>query len=136
MYLNLLSDSLPWSDRLNYMGVGVLLGVAVVFGVLILLWLILEIFGKIAGRGKSEQPAAVSAPAPAPKKAPAPAPVPQAPAVPATQTASAGDDAIVAAITAALAVYLEAEGSQAPSINGFRVVSFKKVGTAAHWNQN
>ncbi|MBQ8287629.1 MAG: OadG family protein [Clostridia bacterium] len=133
MYLNLLSDSLSWGDRLNYMGIGVLLGMVVVFAVLILLWLILEIFGKIAGRGKSDKSAEKPAvPVPAPKAEPAPVAAP----VPAVQAVPTGDDAVVAAITAALAVYLEAQGPKAPSINGFRVVSFKKVGTAAHWNQN
>lgn len=141
MYLNLLSDSLSWGDRLNYMGIGVLLGMVVVFAVLILLWLILEIFGKIAGRGKSHKPGEKTTPVPEQKPAaPAVTPVAKAPTLaapaPVMQTTSAGDDAIVAAITAALAVYLEAQGPKAPSINGFRVVSFKKVGTAAHWNQN
>lgn len=147
MYLNLLSDSLPWGDRLNYMGIGVLLGMVVVFAVLILLWLILEIFGKIAGRGKSDKSAMQTTSAAAPAAAPVPKAEPAAPVAsaaqtvpvapaPAMQTSSAGDDAIVAAITAALAVYLEAQTPKAPSVNGFRVVSFKKVGTAAHWNQN
>ena len=131
MYLNLLSDTLPWGDRLNYMGIGVLLGVAVVFSVLILLWLILEIFGKIVGGKSAPAPKAAPAPVAAPAHAAAPAPVPAPVAA-----APMSDDAIVAAITAALAVYLEAEGPKAPSVNGFRVVSFKKVGTAAHWNQN
>ena len=36
MYLNLLSDSLSWGERLNYMGVGALLGMVVVFAVLAL----------------------------------------------------------------------------------------------------
>ena len=124
MVLNLLSDSLPWGDRLNFMGVGVLLGMVVIFAVLSLLWIILEISGKIASGGKS---AAKAAPAPAP--APTPAPAPVAP----VQT---DDAAIVAAITAALTVYMEAEGAKNSSVNGFRVVSFKKVGNAAHWNQN
>ena len=131
MYLNLLSDTLPWGDRLNYMGIGVLLGIVVVFAVLILLWLILEIFGKIVGGKSAPAPKAAPAPVAAPAHAAAPAPVPSPVAA-----APMSDDAIVAAITAALAVYLEAEGAKASSVNGFRVVSFKKVGTAAHWNQN
>ena len=126
MVLNLLSDTLPWGDRLNFMGVGVLLGMVVIFAVLGLLWIILEISGKIASGGK---PASKAAPAPAPVFAPAPVPAPAAP----VQT---DDEAVVAAITAALAVYLEAEGAKTSSVNGFRVVSFKKVGNAAHWNQN
>ena len=124
MYLNLLSDSLPWDDRLSYMGVGALMGMIVVFAVLALLWLILEIFGVVARRGQktSEQPApAPQVAAPAPKPEPVPA---------------QNDEEIVAAITAALAVYLEETKATTPSVSGFRVVSFKKVGSAAHWNQN
>jgi sodium pump decarboxylase gamma subunit len=133
MMLNLLSDTLSWGDQLNYMGIGVLMGIVVVFAVLILLWLILEVFGAVARRGQE---------VPAKPKVQAPAPVVETPAAPVQQTApmqqaaSAGDDEIVAAITAALAVYLEEAKASSPSINGFRVVSFKKVGTAAHWNQN
>ena len=123
MVLNLLSDTLTWGDRLNYMGTGVLMGVVVVFAVLALLWLILEIFGAVARRGQS---------APTASKVQAPAPVVEtAPVAPV-----ANDDEIVAAITAALAVYLEEAKASSPSVSGFRVVSFKKVGTAAHWNQN
>ena len=130
MMLNLLSDTLSWGDQLNYMGTGVLMGVVVVFAVLALLWLILEIFGAAARRGQSTP------------TAPAPTTVAKtAPAAPITQTVTAvpvvtSDDEIVAAITAALAVYLEEAKATSPTINGFRVVSFKKVGTAAHWNQN
>ena len=123
MYLNLLSDSLSLGDRFNYMWVGVLVGMLVVFSVLALLWLILEAFGAVARKGeKAAQPAPAVV-------APAPAPVPE--------TASTeNDEEIVAAITAALAVYMEEAKAANPSINGFRVVSFKKVGSAAHWNQN
>ena len=123
MYLNLLSDTLSWGDRLNYMWVGVLVGMLVVFSVLALLWLILEAFGAVARKRKK-----ADKPAPA-VVAPAPAPVPE--------TASTeNDEEIVAAITAALAVYMEEVKATNPSINGFRVVSFKKVGSTAHWNQN
>lgn len=132
MMLNLLSDTLGWGDRLNYMGIGVLMGIVVVFAVLILLWLILEIFGAVARRGQ-ETPAQPKVKAPAPVAEP----VPAAPVAPtATAPAVSNDDEIVAAITAALAVYLEEAKASSPSINGFRVVSFKKVGPAAHWNQN
>lgn len=136
MYLNLLSDSLSWGDRFNYMGIGVLLGVVVVFAVLALLWLILEVVGVIAKRGQtqSDEPKSEK---PAPKVVPE-APAPAVVETPVLQEESVvmSDDEIVAAITAALAVYLEEVGASAPSINGFRVVSFKKVGNAAHWNQN
>lgn len=124
MYMNLLSDSLSWNDRLSYMGVGALVGMLVVFAVLALLWLILELFGFIARRSKKSSEKAVPAPQPI-------TPVAEPEPVPATN-----DDEIVAAITAALAIYMEEAKAANPSINGFRVVSFKKVGSTAHWNQN
>lgn len=138
MYLNLLSDTLSWGDRFNYMGIGVLVGILVVFSVLALLWLILELFGAIARRGQTKSTAQKSEKL-APKAEPmTPAPVAPVVEAPVLQEESVvmSDDEIVAAITAALAVYLEEAGASAPSINGFRVVSFKKVGNAAHWNQN
>ena len=127
MVLNVLSDTLSWGDRLNYMGIGALMGMVVVFAVLALLWLILEIFGAVARRGQT-----APAKSKAQEVAPVMEPVPVAPVAP----VASNDDEIVAAITAALAVYLEEAKATSPSINGFRVVSFKKVGTAAHWNQN
>lgn len=138
MYLNLLSDSLSWGDRFNYMGIGVLLGLVVIFAVLALLWLILEVSGAIARLGQSK-PSSEKTEKPAPKTEVAtPAPAVSVAEMPSVQEAPVlmSDDEIVAAITAALAVYLEGEKATAPSINGFRVVSFKKVGNAAHWNQN
>lgn len=124
MYLNLLSDSLSWNDRLSYMGVGALMGMIVVFAVLALLWLILEVFGAVA-RSKDSAP-----------KQTAPAPQVTVPAPVAEPAPADNDEEIVAAITAALAIYMEEAKAANPSINGFRVVSFKKVGSAAHWNQN
>ena len=121
MYLNLLSDSLSWNDRLSYMGIGALMGMVVVFAVLALLWLILEVFGVVARNKPGQSAPASQVTEPAPVAEPAPA---------------ENDEEIVAAITAALAIYMEEAKATNPSINGFRVVSFKKVGSAAHWNQN
>ena len=123
MSWNLLSDTLSWGDRLNYVGTGVIMGMVVVFAVLILLWLILEAFGAFACRGQKKPAESAVAPTPL---ADEPAPV-----LPQTN-----DEEIVAAITAALSVYMEEAKASNPAIKGFRVVSFKKVGNAAHWNQN
>ncbi len=124
MYLNLLAESLSWDDRLSYIAIGVALGLVVVFAVLALLWAILAITGKVFGKSAN-----------APKAPKAVQTVESAPAV-TVAPAPAGDDAIVVAISAALAVYLETEGQNSSFAGGFRVVSFKKVGKAAHWNQN
>ena len=92
-----------------------LLGMGIVFSVLILIWIILAVFGKIATAGtKKEKSAAKAAPAPAP----APAPV------------AATDDAeLVAAITAAVSLCMEMP------VGSFRVVSFRKTNTKQAWNK-
>ena len=127
MVLNLLSDTLSWGDRFSYMGIGVVMGMVVIFAVLSLLWLILEAFGAVARRGQKK-------PVTAPAASAAPAAAPVTPA--AMPEADTNEEEIVAAITAALSVYMEEAKAANPSINGFRVVSFKKVGNSAHWNQN
>lgn len=45
------------------------------------------------------------------------------------------DQALVAAITAAVRVYLEAENGGKPLESGFRVVSFRRRGSG-HWNRS
>lgn len=101
-------------DRLTLGGSTLLLGMAMVFAVLGIIFIALQImraaFTKNAAKAKQE------------KKAEKPAqnvPVqPEEPAAPAT--AAADDTAIVAAIVAAISAYT----GKAPE--GFRVVSFKK----------
>lgn len=147
-FMILAAESISWSERFNYIGIGSLLGMGVVFAVLILLWLVLELFHLCfskAGNGKKKKAEKASEAAPAPVPAPAPAPAPAV--VEEVAPAATGDEGeLIAAITAALAIYLEGEAAVASSASssapvsqfasGFRVVSFKKVGNAAHWNQN
>lgn len=105
-----------WGDRVSMALNMVLRGIGTVFFVLALLWGILAIFSKVIHR---DQPKEITLkPVPAKKATPAPAPVAPAPA-PAPQT---DDAALVAAITAAVAAYLD----QSPT--SFRVVSFKRTG--------
>ena len=99
-----------------------LLGMGIVFSVLILIWIILAIFGKIATAGskpKKEKPA--------PKAAPAPAPAPAAPVAPAP--AASDDSELVAAITAAVSLCMDMP------VGSFRVVSFRKTNTKQAWNK-
>lgn len=137
MSFMILAESISWSDRLNYIGIGTLLGMGVIFAVLILLWLILELFHLCMSKatGKKTDKAAEE-----PVPEPAPVPVPVEEPVPVAETADDGE--LIAAITAAISVYLEGEAvavgpsaSVSQFASGFRVVSFKKVGSAAHWNQ-
>jgi sodium pump decarboxylase gamma subunit len=97
----------------------VVLGTGMVFAVLGLLWAILSVFklvftGATPKTEKKEQPT--------PQKA-EPVQTPE----PATD-----DGELVAVITAAVAAYMEAEGT-APA-GGFRVVSFTRVRGARPWN--
>ena len=110
---------------LSHTGVGML----IIFAVLAVIWVVLAVF-KLIFAGKSEKkitqaaaPEKKSEPA-APAKAPATAVA--APAAPATS-----DEEIVAAITAAITLMREADGTTGT----FRVVSFRRTGGARPWNQ-
>ena len=104
--------------RLKKAGLMIIQGLGMVFLVLAVLWLVLLIFKKVfykdpATAKKAEQPA------PAPVAAPAPT----------------SDDALVAAITAAVAAYIESDPALSSQFaGGFRVVSFKKKNGKASWN--
>ncbi len=117
-------------ERFAYAGQMLVLGIGMVFLVLAILWLVLIIFAKTMGG--AEKPAkaeklAKAEPKPAPKAAPAPVAAP-APA--------SSDDAIVAAITAAIAMTIESDPALASQFaGGFRVVSFKKKSGKNAWNR-
>lgn len=104
-------------DRISMVLDMLLRGVGTVFFVLALLWGILAIFSAVLHRGNDKTPAEskkVTRPAPAKKEKPAPAV--SAPVQPAEDTA------LIAAITAAVAAYLD------QPTTSFRVVSFKRTG--------
>lgn len=109
-----------WADRISMALEMLLRGMGVIFFVLALLWAILTIFSRIIHRNDpkpvTEKPSPVKQPAPSKKAAPVPTPVAPAPAP------VADDGALIAAITAAVAAYLD----QSPT--NFRVVSFKRTG--------
>ncbi len=118
------SGTEPLNSVAEKLEVGVqvlLLGMATVFAVLSVLWIVLALFRVIFYREnkpvkKSEAPA------------PAPIPAPVAESV----TPGADDTAIVAAITAAIAAFTADESGFE---GGFRVVSFKRKGNASPWNK-
>jgi len=92
-----------------------LLGLLIVFSVLAVLFIVVKIVASILSRKKEEKkPAETKAPAHVAAPAPTPAPVP---------TAATNDGEIIAAITAAISLMLEAEGKDP---RGFRVVSFRR----------
>lgn len=106
------SWSAPLSEKLQSFLTSGLAGYLLVFVVLGLIWLILEIFGKAFTQKADDNTTEIvieSSPKPA-------IPEPQ----PVITEAPADDEAIVAAIVAAISAYTN------KSSNGFRVVSFKK----------
>ena len=115
-----------FADRLTVAWQTVALGMAIVFAVLALLWLILEIAGRNIAKSNDKSSKKIDVHKSKPE-------VVSAPAVSDEAFVEAGDDSeIVAAITAAISLMLEAEGK--PS-KGFRVISFKRNGRGAHWNR-
>lgn len=110
---------MSFGERAAYAGRMVLIGMGTIFLSLAILWGVLELFRRLVVRDADESKSD-AAPAPVAKAAPAPA-APPAPA--------ANNDAVIAAITAAVAATLaEENGGVAPA---FRVVSFKKVSTVS-----
>ena len=102
--------------RLQKAGLMVIQGMGMVFLVLAVLWLVLLIFKKVFYKDPNAE-----------KKTEEPAPA--APAAP------AGDDALVAAITAAVAAYIDSDPALSSQFaGGFRVVSFKKKNGKTSWN--
>lgn len=111
-------ENAPFAERAGYAGGVTLLGMATIFIVLSILWGVVELLHRALHRGDQKTaPAEAKAaptpvPAPAPKAAPAPVRAP-----------AAGDDALVAVITAAVAAAMAEEGYA----GGFRVVSFRRT---------
>lgn len=110
----LASEALPetLSDKAMFALENSVLGLVIVFAVLAILFIVVKIVASIMGKG-GEKKSAEAKPTPAaPTAPPTPAPVPQT-----------DDGEIIAAITAAISLMLEAEGKDP---RGFRVVSFRR----------
>ena len=110
-------------ERLSMAGLMIVQGMGMVFLVLAILWLVLLIFKKVFYK----DPAKASK---SPKEPKAAEPTLTTPAAPA-----ASDDALVAAITAAVAAYIDSDPALSSQFaGGFRVVSFKKKNGKTSWN--
>ena len=124
----LLLSALTNAEKFSLSGEMLLRGMGTVFMVLVILWAILGIFGRVFSKG----PKPVKEAAPKAQK-PAETQKNEVKAAPAVQTAAQDDSALIAAITAAIIAYNAAEGK--PNLP-FRVVSFKRKNNAAGWMGN
>ena len=120
-----IDTSIPFSER---MGVGLellVVGMGTVFAILLILMGVLALFKVVFYdlKNPNAKPAPKAKEEPKPAPAPAPAPVPA--------PAASDDGELIAAITAAVAAYLDAE-AQANGMTAcdtrFRVVSFRRAG--------
>ena len=109
-----------FGERTAYAGRMLLIGMGTIFLSLAILWGVMELFRRLVVKA----PKSAAAPKPV---APVPAPVARVESV--ATAAAPNNDALIAAITAAVAATLaEENGGVVP---GFRVVSFKKVTTVS-----
>lgn len=102
-----------------------LLGLGTVFVVLIILYIVITLMGKIFYHDDKKKATVAAAPEPTPEA------VVEENIVPEQET---DDGELVAVITAAIAAFSEAGGGE--TVPGFRVVSFKRASTATPWNRN
>ena len=107
-------------ERISYAGTVTLLGMLVIFSVLSIVWLAIVLMRAVLSRFEKE-PAKQDLPAPS-------APVAEAPS--AVNQPATDDGAILAAITAAIAVVWESEHPN----TGFRVVSYRHLDARKPWN--
>ena len=104
-----------------------LLGLATVFSVLAILWVVLLLFRVVFYREKKPEPAKETAAAqPVAETVSEPEPAPEE---------KSDDGALIAAITAAITAYRASSGEGALA-SGFRVVSFRRAEHASPWNKS
>lgn len=117
--LNLAVDGASLGERIGTALTDSLLGISVVFAALIILWVVIEIFHACISKATER----------AKKKDEASEAVTETSAPESAVTEEEDEAAIVAAITAAISVMTEAP------VGSFRVVSFKRAESNAHWNR-
>jgi Na+-transporting methylmalonyl-CoA/oxaloacetate decarboxylase gamma subunit len=114
-----------FGERTAYAGRMLLIGMGTIFLSLAILWGVMEIFRRLVVGGSQTEEKKPTAPAPAPVARTESVAVTS----PAPVAAPASNDALIAAITAAVAAALADENGGV--VPGFRVVSFKKVTTVS-----
>lgn len=125
------------TDRINYSIKMTILGIGAVFTVLAIIWLILAIFRvflyDIPNKRKVEKPKTVHVESKTVDTTPQGNPDAMNTVAPMVTTVS--DDAVIAAITAAITAYIADDPNLSSQYaGGFRVVSFKRVRAKASWN--
>ncbi len=112
----------PFSaERLSMAGLMILQGVGMVFLVLAILWLVLLVFKKIFYKDPDQQNNKSAKQDKAPMES--------------SSVATSDNDALVAAITAAVSAYIDSDPALSTQFaEGFRVVSFKKKSGKSSWN--
>ena len=121
MITTLLNSSMSFGERVGQALTNLVLGMAVVFSVLTILYIVILLVGKIFVACEKKKSAASTKNE---NESQAVSTIKEA-----EQTDN--DGAIVAAITAAIAEVMSSEGT---SPVGFRVVSFKKTNAKSSWN--
>ncbi len=129
--------ALTLGEKAALSGEMLLRGMGTVFLVLVILWGIIAAIGKVfsssSNKSASKAEKKPTAPAPKTESANAPEVKPSAPVAPAAPSVPASDDALVAAICAAIEAYRAEEGlSGLP----YRVVSFKRRSGKKSWTGN
>ena len=112
-------------ERLSLAGQMTLIGMAMIFSVLTILWVVLSIFKLIFAKPAKK----VVKPEVKVEEVKTPTP---APATAAIETES-DDGALIALITAAIVAYEASNGNEVAP-NGFRVVSFRRTNGGRAWN--
>lgn len=114
-------------ERLSLSGQMTLIGMAMIFSVLTILWAVLAIFKLIFAKPAKK----VVKPEVKVEEVKTPTP---APATAAIETETETDDgALIALITAAIVAYEASNGNEVAP-NGFRVVSFRRTNGGRAWN--
>lgn len=124
--------SLSFGEKMAGTGITALMGMGITFAILIILWVMIAIMGKImrgsANRAKRREELSAAAEAAA-----APAAAPAAAAAGAAPAAAASDDALIAVLTAAIAA-AEGDGAAAPTSNLIIKKIQRVAGPATAWN--
>lgn len=107
-------------ERWALAGEMVLVGMGMVFAVLAILWAVLTVFKVVFAKGEKKERSAPVVQTEAPASEPEP------------EIYVAGDEELIAVITAAVAAYRAGEGEEATG--GFRVVSFRRANGGKAWN--